>query len=51
MRDIKKILIANRSEIAIRISRAATDWDIKLFLFILMKIVLLYTVLKQMKVI
>ena len=29
MRDIKKILIANRSEIAIRISRAATELGYK----------------------
>jgi biotin carboxylase len=51
MKNIKKILIANRSEIAIRISRAATELGYKQFLFILMKIVLLFTDLKLMKAI
>jgi pyruvate carboxylase len=51
MKNIKKILIANRSEIAIRISRAATELGYRTVSIYSMKIVLLSTDLKLMKAI
>ena len=51
MKKISKILAANRSEIAIRIFRAAEESGIKTAAIFLKKIVLLFTDLKRMKVI
>ena len=51
MKNIKKILIANRSEIAIRISRAATELGFKQYPYIHTKIDLPYIDSKQMKAI